>query len=258
MGEIIMLKKVVAGLLVFISAWLLAGCGRTETPPTENVSEVIEPDGTSAETESETESTEETTSYYVGETVLWTPEMEIRQERASFAAGPWQDAYAAFLRAPENYPEEDHHAFAFVLADLNNNGLPELILLYGNDHYGGGTSFANIYSYNGRVKTIGHQIDMYYGLCYPSTNSSFPGVFVYGGRASNFSCNYWTIKNNVFTDVPLWTDIADMESHDMVYTELISNKQLIAESKKLIYSGFSGVELSWLDEASIQKTIYGD
>ena len=243
-----MLRKVVVGLLVFISAWLLVSCGRIETPPKETVSAVIESDGTSAETESETSSTEETIPG------IYTYKY---MERASFVAGPWQNAYADFLRAPANYAEEDpYHTFAFVLADFNNDGTPELILLYG-DGVQGGTLFANVYLYDGNVRIIGQQINMYYKSCYYSTDPSFPGVFIYGGRTSNFSCNYWTIKDNKFVDAPLWTNIADDETHDMVYTELTGNKQLIAESKKLI-SDSSGVELSWLDETNIQRTIYGD
>lgn len=191
-------KKIIAGLLVLVSAWLMAGCGRIPS-----------------------------------------------------AAEPWREAYAAFLREPENYAEESHYAGSFALADLNNDGKPEMILVYYNGNEGGAI-FANIYAYDGEVRRIGHQVDMWYKTCFLSTNPSFPGVFVEGGRNSTFSCSYWTVKDNVFVDEPLWSNIADVDTQDMVYKELSGNQQLIAEAKKITSSVSNEIEFFEIDEAHIR------
>jgi len=200
-----MFKKVAAGLLAFVLAWILAGCGRIETPPAE----------------------------------------------------PWQDAYAEFLRTPEKYAEEEpHRAENFMLADMDNDGQPELIIAY-YDGLQGGAIFANIYSYDGNVSTVGRQIDMYYKTIYLSSDPSFPGVFVEGGRNSTFSCNYWTIKNNVFVEEPLWSDAYQFDIDEIVYEEFTGNKQLIAEAKKVISLYPYGMEFFEMDEVNIQIALYG-
>ena len=233
-------RKAIAGLMAVLLLCGMAGCGRVNAPP--------------EETTTATEPAAEMTSTDV---VIWTPEMEEKNymEKATFAAGPWQNAYAAFLRDPANYKEEDpYHAYGFVLADFNNDGSPELILVYGDDHQGGAL-FANIYTCRGTVRIVGQQIDMFYKGIYPSMDPSFPGVFVEGGRSSNFSCNYWMLKNNKFVNVPLWTDVADMETHGMVYTELTDNKQLIAEAEKVSSLHSRGVKFSTIDEDNIQMML---
>ena len=233
-------RKAIAGLLAGLLLCGMVGCGSGKTPLDE--------------TATESETTAEMTSH---DGVIWTPEMDEAKymEKATFAAGPWQNAYAAFLRDPANYKEEDpYHAYGFVLADFNNDGSPELILVYGDDHQGGAL-FANIYTCRGTVRIVGQQIDMFYKGIYPSMDPSFPGVFVEGGRSSNFSCNYWMLKNNKFVNVPLWTDTADMETHDMVYKEIIDDKRLIAAAKKVISLYPYGVKFSDIDEADIQTML---
>ncbi|MDR2686566.1 MAG: hypothetical protein LBB75_02345 [Oscillospiraceae bacterium] len=217
--------KVIAGFLLFVSVWFMAGCRRIN------------------EASLETQSTEETF-----------PEIRY-MEKISFAAGPWQNAYAAFLRGPENYTERDHYAGNFALADLDNDGSPELIIAY-YDGVQGGAIFANVYLYNGKVRMIGQQSDMYYKGCYYSTDPSFPGVFVEGGRMSNFSCSHWTIKNSMFVDEPLWSNAYDYDVGEMVYEEFTGNKQLIAEAKRVISLYPYGIEFSEIDEINIQKAIY--
>jgi len=244
-------RKALAGILAVLLLCGMAGCGRVKAPQEETTA------GTTQLNEpfSEIEPVEETVSYYdVGESELWSPEMEEAKymEKASFAAGSWQYAYAVFLKNPENYKEEDpYRTSSFVLADLDNDGSPELILMYG-DGIQGGVIFANVYSCSDKVNIIGRQIDMYYKNVFLSTDPAFSGVFVEGGRNSTFSCNYWTIKDNKFIDIPLWTNAPGSESEGMVYTELTDNKQLIAEADKVISLYPYGIEYSGIDEAAIQ------
>jgi len=173
-----------------------------------------------------------------------------------FAQGPWQNAYAEFLKKPEKYAEDGHHAFGVYLADLDNNGVPEMILCYGNG-VEGGTIFANVYLYDDEVIRIGRRIDMYYSSLYFSIDSKFPGIFVEGGRNSTFSCSYWTVKNYNFVREPLWTDAVnfDLDYPKMEYKELSSNKKLIAKAKKT--KSQDEVKLYYINETEIQRVLGG-
>jgi len=178
----------------------------------------------------------------------------------------WQNAYADFLREPTNYSEDDHFAVGFALADLNDDSTPELIIGYVNG-VEGGYIFANIYLFDGNVRVIGRQVDMYYKECWSSTNPLFPGLFVEGGRSSTFSCNYWSVDNNEFIDESLWTYAVSPDAGivDMEFTEISNNEQLIAESKRLSpFFPDSGtgnrkdtVEFLEINEVNIQEFIGG-
>lgn len=225
-----MLNKVVTGLLFFVLTWLIAGCNQTTLP--------------------------------VAESEPLSSELEGAKEILS-AAESWQNTYAEFLRKPENYAEDRHFAETFALADLDNSGVPELIIVYYN-HIEGGSIFANIYLYDENISIIGRQVDMYYKECWLSTNPLFPGLFVEGGRSSTFSCNYWTIINNEFIDEPLWSYVYVPDVEDMEYRDLSGNEQLIAESKlfpsALPDSGtvklYDTIKFFEINEANIIKAIY--
>ena len=87
-------------------------------------------------------------------------ELEIAEEILSVTES-WQNTYAAFLREPANYAADRYFAETFALTNLDNSGVPELIIVYYN-RIEGGSIFANIYSYDENVSIIGWQIDMYY------------------------------------------------------------------------------------------------
>lgn len=203
------MKKLFA-FAVAAALCLLCACEKAEMPPEETIA--------STTTEAIT-----TDNYDFSRLTLY------------YAPGPWQDAYAAFLREPTNYAEDEpYSAYAFLLADLNNDDIPELILAYGDDVSGGG-NFANIYDLqNGKVKIIGRQIDTYYKLLHPSVDPSFPGVFAYGGRSSTFQCNYWTIKDHTFKETPIWSEAPDFEDGSQITKELTDNKQLLAQAREAV------------------------
>ena len=140
------------------------------------------------------------------------------------------NAYKDFLSEPTGYAEDGHFAESYAIADLDNDGVPELIIVYYN-RIEGGSIFANIY--DAKLHLLGHRVDMYYKTCYLSQNPSYPGVFAEGGRNSRFGCDYWYIADGGFICEPLWTYSFDPDTDEMVYTEISSNTLLIAESKKI-------------------------
>ncbi len=209
-----MKAKAIAFLLALIIALLFLGCNRVATEQTNAFASTD-----ISETAAETKLT----------------------VNAEWTNGPWQAAYDAFLKNPSNYAEEKpYHAGNYFLADLNGDKTPELILVYYDDVQGG-SIFANVYLYNGKVTIAGHKIDMFYYESWRSTNTAFPGIFVEGGRMSTFSCYYWTIKDGEFKSEQLWSDAYNEKKGEMDYKELSFNKQLLDEAKK-VTSQYESIE----------------
>ena len=95
---------------------------------------------------------------------------------------------------------------------------------------------------------------MYYKGCWFSEDIDLPGLYVSGGRNSDFACYYWTIKNNQIDVGLLWTYKTSAVSSDMIFTEISDNKQQILDSKKLESQCPEGtVDFLVIDEEGIQK-----
>ena len=152
----------------------------------------------------------------------------------------WQQAYRVFIDDSTSYYEDGYNADSIALFDLDKNNVPELIIVYG-DGIQGGFIFANVYSYDGDVIVIEQNVDMYYKSFSYSNNPLFNGLFVEGGRNSDFSCDYWTLKDNELIVEPLW--VYTLSDEDMVYEELSDNKQLIAEFKTSVELLVIGISL---------------
>jgi len=159
----------------------------------------------------------------------------------------WRQAYDDFLSDSLNYYEDGYYAGHVALFDFDKNNILELIITY-FDGVQGGNIFANIYSYDGDVIIIKRQADAYYMSFSYSGNPLFNGLFVQGGRSSNFNCYYWILEDGEFITKPLWSDKVDNEGV-MVYEELSDNKQLIAEAEK-------SVELPFIDIDSFKDYKY--
>jgi hypothetical protein len=144
----------------------------------------------------------------------------------------WQQAYIDFLKDLSNFDEEGYYAGGLTLFDFDNNGIFELILIYFDDIQGGNI-FANIYSYNGDVIILNLRTDMFYKSPLYSDNPSINGLFVEGGRNSNFRCDFWTVKNGEFIVESLWSNRLD-DTGMMIYEEHSENEQLMAEFENAI------------------------
>lgn len=119
----------------------------------------------------------------------------------------WQDAYAEVLKDPEGfykaYGSEDEYAynkykpyFYFSLKDIDNNGVPELIVRW---DMGGDGHTCEIYTYSKGIKELG--IVALQDEFSISSNSKYPGLFycsyAYNGTEAY---NYVKIKKNKLTD----------------------------------------------------------
>jgi hypothetical protein len=120
---------------------------------------------------------------------------------------PWQDAYAKILKSPKEFYKvwgsEDESAynkylpyFYFSIRDIDNNGVPELIVRWDMGMAG---HVCNVYTYSKGIKDLGY-ISLL-GDFLVSENSKYPGLFytayAYYGDASH---SYTTIKNNKLVD----------------------------------------------------------
>ncbi|MCL2071549.1 MAG: hypothetical protein FWH07_04850 [Oscillospiraceae bacterium] len=162
----------------------------------------------------------------------------------------WRSDYEEFLKDPSRYAEDAHYAGSFAAVDMDNDGIPELIILYYNE-IEGGSIFANVYTHNGNVKLIGERMDMHYKSCYISAEPSFPGVFVSGGRSSMFKCYYWTKRSDNLLMELLWEHNID------TYTEISDNEQLLEAAEKLgSQSANEEVIFVEINSANIQDVLW--
>lgn len=109
----------------------------------------------------------------------------------------WKDAYATFLKNPDNIKKllvigDSIDDACFSMRDIDNNGVPELIVSAGHQ-------FWSVFTYdndNG-IKDIGFASKRRYLI---SSNAKYPGLFAYEGEQDSYT-SYITIKNNVMTQV---------------------------------------------------------
>ena len=133
--------------------------------------------------------------------------VSMQPTRTQAATKAWQDAYADVLLSPqgfyktygsENQAEYNRYKpyFTFSLQDLDNNGIPELIVRWDMSVDG---YTCDIYTYSKGIKELG-KISLRDEF-YISGNSKFPGLF-YCAYAYNGSeaYGYVSIKNNKLKD----------------------------------------------------------
>ena len=114
----------------------------------------------------------------------------------------WREVYADFLREPNNYDMlideySGEPLTLFGLRDLDNNGIPELILLDLMPVSDETFNKCVIYAYaDDTVKLIGSEW-LRYGSVMLSDNPDFPGLFTTNGSSAFQDC-YLTINNGEF------------------------------------------------------------
>ena len=136
----------------------------------------------------------------------------------------WQEAYTTFLKdfsAKSNY---DNHEFS--LRDLDNNGIPELIIIQTHP----AEELLTVYSYDRNVREIGDYSNVKIAMAglRISNNPMFPGLFTvwWGGGVEHYG--YLTVKEGVLTYEDVWRNDHTLETP--FQEEISNNKQLIKES----------------------------
>jgi hypothetical protein len=131
----------------------------------------------------------------------------------------------------ELYDNEDSKdALEFFIKDLDNNGIPELIIVKNGVDI-------SVYAYGDTVGKVGDK-DFFTGttrLLY-SENSSYPGIFYF--YVSGGLNHYWymTIKDNRLVDEELWNEdysgiTKELGENRGRIKEISADKQLIEESR---------------------------
>lgn len=142
---------------------------------------------------------------------------------------PWQKAYAAFLR---NFPiPDDYEVSEFSLRDLDNSGIPELVIcqVYSTDS--GTKKLITVYSYDGSVYKAGEYSGQQRSAALRiSSNPMYSGLFTlwWGGGVEHYG--YLTVKEGKLEYEDLWYDDHSPVSQQWQQVEISDDKQLIKES----------------------------
>lgn len=121
----------------------------------------------------------------------------------------------------------------FSIKDLDNNGIPELIIAKN------GVNNISVYTFNDTVVEIGnHNFETGTTRLFFTDNSSYPGMFFYfvGGGLDHYG--YITIKDNKLMYEELWNEDYSGISKELgisrnIIEEFSADKQLINESRKV-------------------------
>ena len=174
------------------------------------------------------------------------------------AAEPWQDAYAAFLRGDDilrlyDYDTSDLRSHLhFYLYDMDNDGVPELILQSFRDDLG--MMLVPVYTYtNNTLKDLGI-IPAYDGLSIIE-NQNFPGIFSTRAYRS-ISHHYSSIINNQLDSIEIYSEDWFRGGADYGLTEIVYKRN--DEWSKIIKDFPTSVlNSNEITEANIQQFIYG-
>lgn len=156
----------------------------------------------------------------------------------SHAASGWSEAYRDYL-LNEKFRTEDPDQYdkslqiaeeTAALHDMDNNGVPELIISNGHPHVG---FRDNVYTYtDNRVSNVGYlgggANESENFLMY-STNKNYPGLYLEGGWTGCVDGNYYYVENGIvqnqnvaswnYNDSPADTEVEP----DEIYNETLAN-----------------------------------
>lgn len=176
----------------------------------------------------------------------------------------WQKAYAAFLR---EYPfiddnaipalGEDDRLFQFSLRDLDNSGVPELLVIQ-SDTDALDASFV-AYTFDGTVHAIGefkNKKGSFISGLRTSDNPLFPGLFESWNGGGEEHYGYLSLKDGRLAYEYLWRN--DRTREPPHQTMLSDNQQLIEESISLYPledATDNLLELHWINDDNIKKVL---
>lgn len=144
-------------------------------------------------------------------------------------ADTWREAYKTFLQ--DFIGDSRYNRFHYSWRDLDNNGIPELIIEEAKDEDGSLT----VYSYDGGIFEIGNYLNPKIGTAALqfSSNPEFSGLFTlwWGGGVEHYG--YLTVEDSRLKHVDLWYIDRLNESE----TEISGDKELITESKNIEATG---------------------
>lgn len=151
----------------------------------------------------------------------------------------WKDEYAAFLSEFPyfygdniDFRDNDSVIYSFSLRDLDNNGVPELLVFQNNSN--GLNAVLTVYAFDGNVYEIGEYSNpkgSFVGGFRISDNPKFPGLFEcwWGGGEDYYG--YLPIKDGELIYESLWQNVLNTEPPQQIV--LSNNKELIDESIRL-------------------------
>jgi hypothetical protein len=153
----------------------------------------------------------------------------------------------------------------FLLKDLDNNGISELIIAKN------GVNNITVYTFNDTVAMLGqHNFETATARLFSSDHSAYPGIFCYfeGGGLDHYG--YLTIRDNQVVYEELWNEDYSGISEELGIKrerveEVSSDKQMISESRKIIeknndlsFQRLDQKSIETLEDHSIDKTMGND
>jgi len=154
------------------------------------------------------------------EIIIEIEELEIGEES-------WQEAYTLFLKdfpADSEYNNADFRLPEFSLRDLDENGIPELLILQAGEYDG----LVTVFTYVDNIIEIGSYTDpkIAVSLMLYSSKPNYPGLFTvwWGGGVEHYG--YLSVKDEQLIHEELYK----IELAEDKMLELSNNKLLINES----------------------------
>ena len=149
------------------------------------------------------------------------------------------------LYGREDWDYYDRHSdtmeFYFALKDLDNDGIPELLIL---------NSLVNVavYTFNDELVKVGNRNYLTGTMRFLySNNPSYPGIFYFSVGGGLYHYGYMTVKDKEFIYEELWNEDYSGWRENRI-EELSKDKGLIKESKN-VYS--KGNDIEWLGMESL-------
>lgn len=175
---------------------------------------------------------------------------EGRNAEAEAENEAWQESYIEFLEDIFKNNKDKEDILEFAMRDLDNNGIPEMVIAKNGVDI-------TVYTYDSKIYEAGN---CNYGgttRLFFSNDSSYPGIFYFhvGGGLEHHG--YLTIKENSLIEEELWNydysgiseELGEKRNKTL---KISSDKQLIDESKE-VYSQNQDLLFEELNMENMQK-----